>query len=69
MAYLLLIERAGFIIASAVLFFVASFGMGSRRILRDVIVALLLSVGAYVLFTKGLSPRLPKGWLDFAVLS
>ncbi|MEA2529779.1 MAG: putative tricarboxylic transport rane protein [Thermomicrobiales bacterium] len=68
-AYLLLIERAGFIIASAVLFFVASFGMGSRRILRDVIVALLLSVGAYVLFTKGLSLRLPKGWLDFAVLS
>jgi putative tricarboxylic transport membrane protein len=63
--YLLLIERAGFIIASSLLFFGAAFGMGSRRIVRDAAIAVVLSVGAYVLFTEGLSLRLPKGWLSF----
>jgi putative tricarboxylic transport membrane protein len=63
--YLFLIERAGFIIASSLLFFGAAFGMGSRRIVRDAIIAVVLSVGAYVLFTEGLSLRLPKGWLTF----
>jgi putative tricarboxylic transport membrane protein len=67
--YLFLIERAGFIIASALLFVGAAFGMGSRRILRDVAIALVLAVGAYVLFTRGLSLRLPKGWLDVEGLS
>ena len=62
--YLLLIERAGFVIASAALFFGAAFGMGSRKYARDVAVAVLLSLGAYFLFTEGLSLRLPKGWLD-----
>jgi putative tricarboxylic transport membrane protein len=68
-AYLLLIERAGFIIASALLFFGAAFGMGSRRIVRDAAVAAALAVGAYVLFTEGLSLRLPKGWLDVWVFA
>ena len=67
--YLLLIERAGFIIASSLLFFGAAFGMGSRRIFRDIAIAVALSVGAYVLFTRGLSLRLPKGWLDVEGLS
>ena len=62
--YLLLIERAGYIIASALLFFGAAFGMGSRRILRDAVIAIFLAAGSYVLFTRGLSLRLPKGWLD-----
>lgn len=62
--YLLLIERAGFIIASALLFFGAAFGMGSRRYARDVAVALALAAGAYFIFTEGLSLRLPQGWLD-----
>lgn len=67
--YLLLIERAGFIIASSLLFFGAAFGMGSRRVLRDVAIAVVLSVSTYVLFTRGLSLRLPKGWLDVEGLS
>lgn len=62
--YLLLIERAGFIIASALLFFGAAFGMGSRRYVRDVVVAIVLAAGAYFVFTQGLSLRLPQGWLD-----
>src|SRR5688572_2376793 len=35
-AYLLLIERAGFIIASTILFVTAAFAMGSRRLARDI---------------------------------
>lgn len=68
-AYLLLIERAGFVVASSVLFYGAAFGMGSRRVLRDIVVAVALSAGAYVLFTRALSLRLPQGWLDLGGLT
>ena len=61
LAYLLLIERAGFIVASSVLFFVAAFGMGSRRIARDAGIAVVLSVAVFLIFTRGLSLRLPEG--------
>jgi putative tricarboxylic transport membrane protein len=62
-AYLVLIERAGFVIASTVLFFGAAFGMGSRRYIRDLVIGFALSLAAYVLFTEGLSLRLPEGIL------
>jgi putative tricarboxylic transport membrane protein len=61
LAYLLLIERAGFIVASSVLFFVAAFGMGSRRLARDAVIAVALSVAVFLIFTRGLSLRLPEG--------
>ena len=67
-AYLLLIERAGFIIASAVLFFGAAFGMGSRRILRDVVVAIVISTAIYFVFTRGLDLRLPEGVLPLELI-
>jgi hypothetical protein len=38
--------------------------MGSRKIVRDSVAGVLLSVGAYLLFTEGLSIRLPQGWLE-----
>ena len=60
-AYLLLIERAGFIIASSALFLGSAFGMGSRRIGRDAAVAILLSTAIYLIFTRGLSLDLPDG--------
>jgi putative tricarboxylic transport membrane protein len=63
LAYLLLIERAGFVIASTVLFVGAAFGMGSRRYIRDLAIGFALSLAAYVLFTEGLSLRLPEGIL------
>ena len=62
-AYLVLIERAGFVIASTVLFFGAAFGMGSRRYVRDLVIGFALSLAAFVLFTEGLSLRLPEGIL------
>ena len=62
--YLLLIERAGFVIASALLFWGAAFGMGSRRFLRDPVIAVALAAVVYVVFTRGLDLRLPAGWLE-----
>jgi putative tricarboxylic transport membrane protein len=67
-AYLLLIERAGFIIASAVLFFGSAYGMGSRRIVRDIVIALVMSTAVFLLFTRGLSLRLPQGILPIEFL-
>jgi putative tricarboxylic transport membrane protein len=66
--YLYLIERAGFIIASSVLFFGAAFGMGSRRILRDVAIAIAVSMSIYFIFTRGLSLRLPEGVLPLELI-
>jgi putative tricarboxylic transport membrane protein len=62
-AYLLLIERAGFVIASAVLFAGAAFAMGSRRFARDIVIGVLLAVVLYLGFTRGLGLRLPAGLL------
>ncbi len=63
LAYLFLIERAGFVVASTVLFFGAAFGMGSRHYIRDLAIGLTLSLATYFLFTDGLSLRLPEGIL------
>lgn len=63
-AYLLLIERAGFIVASVLLFFGAAFAMGSRRYPRDAAIAVVLAVAVFYVFTEGLNLRLPEGWLE-----
>lgn len=64
LAYLYLLERAGYVIASAVLFYLAAFGMGSRQPVRDVLSAIGLALATWFIFTNGLSLRLPAGWLD-----
>lgn len=63
LVYLLLIERAGYIIASAALFFGAAFAMGSRRYVRDIAAGIGLAVVTYLVFTRGLGLRLPAGIL------
>ena len=63
LVYLLLIERAGFVVASTLLFGGAAFGMGSRRVARDLALGAALSLAVYVAFTRGLDLRLPAGWL------
>jgi putative tricarboxylic transport membrane protein len=64
LAYLLLLERAGFVIASAVLFVVAAYAMGSRRYLRDIIAGVLMALVLDLGFTRGLDLRLPAGVLQ-----
>lgn len=61
--YLVLIEPAGFIIASAVLFVSAAFAMGSRRLVRNLAVGVVMAAVLYLAFTAGLGLRLPIGLL------
>ena len=63
-AQMLLLEWAGFVIASALLYFCVAFGFGSRRYLRDAVIAVLLAVIVYVGFTRGLDLKLPAGLLQ-----
>lgn len=63
-AYMLLIERAGFVLASATLFVITAFSMGSRKIVRDIVLAIVIAVAAYTAFSEGLGVRLPQGVLD-----
>ena len=62
-AYLILLEPAGFVVASGVLFVVAAYAMGSRRYARDAVAGVVLALVLYVGFTRGLGLRLPAGVL------
>jgi putative tricarboxylic transport membrane protein len=59
--HMVLIGWAGFIIASALLFVLVARGFGSKRPVRDVIVAVVLAILVYFLFTAGLGLNLPAG--------
>jgi putative tricarboxylic transport membrane protein len=60
---LALLEFAGFVIASIPLFWLTARGFDARHPLRDAIVAVLLSLGAYLLFSRVLQIPLPAGAL------
>ncbi len=62
-ADVVLLEPAGFVVASSILFCCAAHGFGSRRWARDAILGLAFSTGAYLLFTRALSLSLPAGRL------
>jgi putative tricarboxylic transport membrane protein len=62
-ADVVLLEPAGFIVASSILFVFTARGFGSRRWARDAILGLAFSTGAYFLFTRALSLSLPAGRL------
>ena len=51
-AHLALIGTIGFVAASSLLFVAVARGFGSRRLLRDAIIALVLATLLYVLFTQ-----------------
>jgi putative tricarboxylic transport membrane protein len=61
--HLLLLERAGFVIAAAVLFWLAARAFDPRHPLRDGLFALAVSVSSYVLFARVLHLSLPAGVL------
>jgi putative tricarboxylic transport membrane protein len=60
---LLLAERAGFVIASALLFWFVARAFDAGRPLRDACFAIVISTGAYLLFARVLQLSLPAGWL------
>ena len=61
--YPLLIERAGFIVASTVAFFGVSFAFGAKNVPKNLLVSLIFSLIVYFSFTKGLNVNLPSGIL------
>jgi putative tricarboxylic transport membrane protein len=63
LANILLIERVGWPISGALLFFGSAYALGSRRIVRDLILAFVLSIGTWYLFAEGLDINLPVGIL------
>ena len=60
-AQVLLLERAGWILATALLFMAAARAFGSRRLLADAALGLALAGLAFVVFTYGLDLSLPGG--------
>jgi hypothetical protein len=62
--HVLLAERAGFIIASAVLFWLTARAFDEHHPVRDGLFAIGLSVGAYALFARGLDLTLPAGVIE-----
>jgi len=61
--YPLLIERAGFIVASTVAFFGVSFAFGAKNMPKNLLVSLIFSLIVYFSFTRGLNVNLPSGIL------
>lgn len=61
--HMVLIGRAGFVVASTVLFVCVARGFGSRTWLRDTVIGLVLAFVVYVGFKYGLGLDLPAGVL------
>lgn len=66
-AQILLIHRAGFVIAGAALFAAVARGFGSARIARDLAVGLALTLAIFLFFTQFLNVNLPAGWFKPAI--
>jgi putative tricarboxylic transport membrane protein len=62
-AYGLLIEHAGFVVSSTLLFVLVARGFGSRRWLLNAGVGLVLALAVYAIFNYGLGLTLPAGIL------
>jgi putative tricarboxylic transport membrane protein len=61
--YPLLIERAGFVLASALAFFGVSFAFGAKNVAKNISISLIFSLIVYFSFTRGLNVNLPSGIL------
>jgi len=64
LANVVLIDRIGFPISGAVLFWGAAYALGSRHLLRDPIIALAVSVTTHLVFSRALGIGLPAGVLE-----
>jgi len=61
---MLLIHRAGFVLAQAALFACVARAFGSARLVRDIAAGLLLGLAVFLFFVKFLNVHLPAGWLE-----
>jgi putative tricarboxylic transport membrane protein len=63
-ANIALIDRAGWVISGAVLFWGSVYALGSRHYVRDGVIAVVLSVTTFYAFYLGLGIALPAGILQ-----
>ena len=63
-AQMLLIHRAGFVIAQAALFACVARGFGSAKAPRDLAIGVVLGLAVFFFFVKFLNVNLPAGWLQ-----
>ena len=61
--YGLLVEHAGFVVASTLLFVLVARGFSSRRWLLNTVTGVLLAAAVYAVFNYGLELTLPSGVL------
>ncbi|WP_104106054.1 tripartite tricarboxylate transporter TctB family protein [Nocardioides sp. 616] len=61
---MLLVNLLGWAITGALLFVGCAWALGSRTLLRDVLVGVVLSVGSWYAFYVGLGVPIPPGILD-----
>ena len=59
----LLIDRIGWPISGAILFFGTTYALGARHYVRMALISIVLSVGSWYLFYLGLGIKLPVGLL------
>jgi len=64
LANVLLIQPLGFTAASVVMFVLVCFGFGSRRPLRDALIALVLALAAYFGFARALGVNIGAGIIE-----
>ena len=64
LANVVLMETVGWWLSGAVLFFGSAYALGSRRYVRDAVLAFALSFGTYYVFAAGLGIFLPAGLLQ-----
>jgi len=63
-AHMALIGTGGFVLAGTALFACVARGFGSRRLIRDLSIGIVLALGVFFFFVKLLNVNLPAGWLS-----
>ncbi|GAA3796570.1 tripartite tricarboxylate transporter TctB family protein [Sphaerisporangium flaviroseum] len=64
LGFALLLDLLGFIVAGALLFAGVAWALGARGLPRTMAVAVVLSLGSYLIFVKGMGVTLPAGILE-----
>jgi putative tricarboxylic transport membrane protein len=62
--HVVLLEKAGYVIAATISFWGVAFAFGSRKFFKDFIFSLIFAVLVYVIFSLGLNINLPTGIFD-----
>lgn len=64
-SFVLLIQRAGFVISSTITFFGITLAFGVANKVKALAIALIFSIIVYESFTRFLNVDLPAGWTSF----